>query len=494
MTHGALYQRLGQCLWCGGSLCNGETAMADELIPGRSHPAAVPAVATPPRRLRVLAWVALALLGLVVATVATLLVVSQGLLVLVVAGVSAAVVAIAATGWWAFTTRRPWKRRLNVSLAGIAAVAAVLVVALFSLRFAVAVVSLGVLTVGYVEAARRALAAAAAEVAGLLPSSVPVPPERPWLLVNPHSGGGKAVRVGLIEAARRRGVEVHVLTPGEDIQALATAAVTAGADAVGVAGGDGSLGAVAAVAVQHRLPFVCVPTGTRNHFAADLGLDRTRPLAALAALDGHERQVDVGMVNGRMFLNNVSIGAYAELVHESNYREHKLGTARTMLPEMLRTEQPTLDLRLHLPDRQLCADALVLLVANNPYGPGPLERAARPKLDTGQLQVSVLRARTGARIAAALTQLATPRAGENAWAEWTTPALRVESAADEIRAAVDGEAALLSAPLDFRASPGALRVLVPTGRRRARLADLVAPVRWSTVSTLLTVARTGRSR
>jgi len=460
--------------------------MADGPVPGHS-PTPPPAIARPEPGSRALAWVALALLLLVATTMVILLVVSEGMLVLLVAGVGVAVVVVAATGWWAFTTRRRWKRWLNVVIAGLAAGILALIVTIFSMRFAAALVSLAVFAVAYAEAARRALVSgpAAGEVAPLL---------RPWLLVNPRSGGGKAERFKLVAAARQRGLDVHLLTSGEDAQALASAAVAAGADALGVAGGDGSLGAVAAVAVRSQLPFVCVPVGTRNHFAADLGLDWARPRAALDALDGHERRVDVGTINGRAFLNNVSIGAYADLVHESTYRANRLGTAHAVLPEMLRSDQARLDINFELPDGQPCADALVLLVANNPYGTRPLEPAGRARLDTGLLQISVLRARTGAKIAAALARVRARGHDQDDWSEWTTSAFRVESPSGEIRAAVDGEAAVLVAPLDFRVWPGALRVLVPTGRRRLRLGDLLAPLRWGTVTRLWTAARTGESR
>jgi diacylglycerol kinase family enzyme len=285
---------------------------------------------------------------------------------------------------------------------------------------------------------------------------------------------------------------VHVLASGEDARALAEAAVAAGADTVGVAGGDGSLGAVAAVAVDAGLPFLCIPTGTRNHFAADVGLDRSRPLAALEALDGRERRVDVGTVGGRTFLNNVSLGAYAELVGESSYRDDKLGTARALLPGMLRAERPVPEVGFRLPDGEVCADAVVLLVGNNPYQPSPLQPGSRPRLDTGLLQVSVLRARTGSQIAAVLAQVATGRAGNTAsWLQWTAPAFRVRSPHPEIRAAVDGESTVLAAPLDFRIRPGALRVLVPLNRRR-RLTALFAPLGWRTARSLWTVARGGR--
>jgi diacylglycerol kinase family enzyme len=438
------------------------------------------------RRSRTLAALALVLLAVALASVIAGVVLTRGLLLLVVAVVGAAVLVAVACGWWALTTRRRWKRRLNLLVVAVAAVFAVLAVTLFSGVFAGYLAVLVVATAGYAELALRALPTAAPHAPG-----VGSPPVRPWLLVNARSGGGKASRLGLAQEAARRGVDVHVLAPGEDARALAEAAVAAGADTVGVAGGDGSLGAVAAVAVEAELPFLCIPTGTRNHFAADLGLDRTRPLAALDALDGGERRVDVGTVGGRTFLNNVSLGAYAELVGESSYRDDKLGTARTVLPGLLRADRPVLEVGFGLPDGEVCADAVVLLVGNNPYLPSPLQAGGRPRLDTGLLQVSVLRARTGSQLAAVLAQVATGRAGDGtSWRQWTTPAFQVRSAQREIRAAVDGESTVLQAPLEFGLRPGALRVLVPTNRRRG-LTALFAPLRWRTARGLWTVAHGG---
>ena len=117
------------------------------------------------------------------------------------------------------------------------------------------------------------------------------------------------------------------LDDGDDLEELARGS---GADVLGMAGGDGSLAAVAAVAIELDVPFVCIPFGTRNHFARDLGLDRDDPLAALAAFDdGQERRVDVGRVGDRLFLNNVSLGLYALLVHE---REHHRRRRNALAP------------------------------------------------------------------------------------------------------------------------------------------------------------------
>lgn len=108
--------------------------------------------------------------------------------------------------------------------------------------------------------------------------------------------------------------------------------------------------------------------------------------------------------------------------------------------------------------------------------------------------MSILRARTGAQIAAVLAQVATGRAGDRtSLVQWTTTAFQVSSADAEVRAAIDGEPTVLAAPLEFRTQPGALRVLVPAGQRHRFLASL-APLRMSTARTLWTIARGGRPR
>src|SRR5581483_7160288 len=153
------------------------------------------------------------------------------------------------------------------------------------------------------------------------------PPRRPVLFVNPRSGGGRAARAQLAERARERRIDVVVLGPGDDLEALADDAAAGGADALGIAGGDGSLAVVAAAAMEHGLPFVCVPAGTRNHFALDLGVDRRDLIGALDAFtDGVERPVDTAEVNGRVFVNNVSLGVYGDAVRQPGYRDAKVRT------------------------------------------------------------------------------------------------------------------------------------------------------------------------
>jgi len=164
--------------------------------------------------------------------------------------------------------------------------------------------------------------------------------------LNPAAGGAVAIREGLARAARKHGILVRVVERGQDARQAAQAAVEEGARTLAVAGGDGSVAAVAGVAMEHDLPLVVVPVGTLNHFARDLGLNLARPLDALNAIaSAHERSMDVGRINGRAFINNVSLGVYAQKLADPGYRQDKLGVAQAKLHAartLLRWLSPTL--------------------------------------------------------------------------------------------------------------------------------------------------------
>jgi diacylglycerol kinase family enzyme len=272
-------------------------------------------------------------------------------------------------------------------------------------------------------------------------------PQRQVLFVNPRSGGGRAGRAGLVEAARERGIEPVVLEPGDDLAAMAETAAAAGAEVLGMAGGDGSLALVASAASAHDVPFVCVPAGTRNHFARDLGLDPADLVGALDAYtDALERQIDIGDVNGRAFLNNVSLGVYGAAVQRESYRDAK---ARTLLETAAEVLGPSAELpgvRL-MDDREVVhTDPAMILVSNNPYAlRRPAESAARPVLDSGRLGVLMFQRPGGA-----------PRAPARAW---TARSLEV-TAGEPVAAGLDGEAIELAPTIRFTIRPRALRVRI----------------------------------
>src|SRR3954447_1199362 len=201
--------------------------------------------------------------------------------------------------------------RWAAGVVGIAALLAVPILYIAAGLLWVALLAVALLLLGAVAGG---VALTPASSSAMSPSEAPSA-RRPFLVMNPRSGGGKVARFDLIRAAEALGADVHQLVPGEDVQVLAEDAVRRGADLLGVAGGDGTQALVAAVAAQHDLPFLVIPAGTRNHFALDLGLDRVDPSKSLAGLtDGLELRVDLGSVGGRTFVNTVSFGAYAEIV------------------------------------------------------------------------------------------------------------------------------------------------------------------------------------
>jgi diacylglycerol kinase family enzyme len=290
----------------------------------------------------------------------------------------------------------------------------------------------------------------------------PLPaPGHPVLLMNPWSGGGKVGRYKLPDECRRRGIEPVVLQRGDDLRTLARNAAAEGAGALGMAGGDGSQAIVAQVAMEHDLPYVCVPAGTRNHLALDLGVDRGDVVGALDAYgaEGLERRIDLATINGVVFVNNVSLGVYANIVQSDRYRDDKLGTTLRMLPELKGTDATPFDLHFAGPDGDRQETADLLLVSNGPYRlDRPLGMGTRPRMDAGVLGVVAVSIEGAGRAAEFLAlETAGAVARFPGWRAWTALEFVVE-AGGPVPAGVDGEALALQPPLRFRTLPGALRV------------------------------------
>jgi diacylglycerol kinase family enzyme len=405
-------------------------------------------------------WLARAALAAAVGAIAVLIGFAglRGSIWLVAVGAAGAVLALAGV-WW-FLTRRGVLRWLAVALA---VAAPITVAVLYARERLIWVVALsGALWAVAAAAGRGALAGG---VSSMAPYEA-APPRRPFLIMNPRSGGGKVGHFGLAESARALGAEVTVLDgPGfVDVGQLARDAVARGCDLLGVAGGDGTQALVAGIAAEHDVPFMVITAGTRNHFALDLGLDRADPRRCLEALtDGVELRVDIGEVAGRPFVNNASFGAYAELVLSPSYRAEKTKTTLEMLPGLLVGRQRS-QLTAHAGDLTIDAPQ-ALLVSNNPYAMTDVAGLGRrDRLDGGELGVLAVRVDNAAQAAGLLR-----RRHARGLTSTTADSVVVEADDAEIPVGIDGEAAWLRTPVKCAVRAGALRVRVPRNRP-----DLVA--------------------
>jgi len=413
-------------------------------------------------------WLARASFALVLAAVVLVLAVA-GWRSLTLAGLAVlGLCAVLVGGYW-FLANRGILRWLALVLVVAAPVLIVVVFAWHHLVW-VAVVAVALMIAAAV-AARTALGGGGQDAA--MPAVPAARPQRPFLIMNPRSGGGKVTRFGLADKARALGAQVALLEgPGTvDVAALARQAVADGADLLGVAGGDGTQALVAGIAAEHHLPFVVISADTRNHFALDLGLDRDDPGACLGALtDGEELRVDLGVIAGRTFVNNASFGAYAEVVHSPAYRDDKRGTTLQTLPGLLSGHQGA----------RLTARAAgtviqgpqALLVSNGPYEMTDVAGLGRrARLDAGTLGVVAVTV-DSARQAVGLL-----RGGHGPGLTVLTAAeVTVDADTPEIPVGIDGETVMLPSPVRCAIRPRALRVIVP--RQRPGVPAPKAALEW----------------
>ena len=243
-----------------------------------------------------------------------------------------------------------------------------------------------------------------------------------------------------------------------------------GAEVLGMAGGDGSQADVAAVAVAHDLPFVCIPAGTRNHFALDLNLDRNDPRLALDAfVEGVERRVDHGLAGGKFFVNNVSLGIYPHVVDDPEYREGRMKAAASIIPQLMDPGTPR---------RSACSSTRrpaptttpprCCWSRTTPTGASRRSTAAAGgvSLDGATLGVLVIAAADAVELSAAPGRPpgARPdRRTSRASTRGPARSIRVDSDDATVLAGIDGEAMEMPAPLDITIVPKGLRVIVPVG-------------------------------
>jgi diacylglycerol kinase family enzyme len=383
-------------------------------------------------------------------------------------------------GYW-FLAKRGIQRGLGL----LVAMAAVITVLVFFLRqdaVIVAVITVALLALGG-AAAHRAMS----RPPKWMPTVRTPAPSKPFIVMNPRSGGGKVVRFDLQRKAEEMGAEVALLDgPGHvDVAAIVRDAVARGADLLGVAGGDGTQALVAGICAERDIPLLVISAGTRNHFALDLGLDRDDPSTCLAALtDGEEVRVDLGLIADRPFVNNASFGAYAEIVQSPEYRDNKNRTILAMLPDLLDPGQGS-RLTVRTGARTL-TDQQAVLVSNNPYGSGRLrDLGRRERIDQGVLGV-VAGHVTSAAEAAALLRRAQFRTITNLVGDGDVvidiDRSGAQRGAAEIPVGVDGEALMVPAPVRCSVRPKALRVRIPRARPGVPLSP--DPIDWNRLAGL----------
>jgi diacylglycerol kinase family enzyme len=401
-------------------------------------------------------WLARLAFALALASVLVLIVGATKNNGVLIAGVVGAAATLAG-GWWFLSNRGP-ARWFGAALC----IAAPIFVLVFYLvrNYVWQVLLAAALAALALEAAREALKRALPEAA--MPESETPAPQRPFIIMNPHSGGGKVGRFGLDSKAKTLGAEVSLLEGSGhiDVAALAKQAAAGGADLLGVAGGDGTQALVAGIAAERDLPFLVVSAGTRNHFAMDLGLDREHPDACLDALsDGVELRMDLGCIGDRTFVNNASFGAYAEVVQSPAYRDDKVGTTLSMLPDLLSGHAGP-RLVVHIDDKLTIEAPRALLVSNNPYDfSDPAGLGRRPRLDGGALGVVAVTVQNAGHAA----DLLRGRRGRGL-RQLLAHEVVIDADADEIAVGIDGEAIRLPTPVRCTIRPLVLRVRVPRDR------------------------------
>ncbi|QBE62338.1 diacylglycerol/lipid kinase family protein [Pseudoduganella lutea] len=260
--------------------------------------------------------------------------------------------------------------------------------------------------------------------------------------------------------------DVTLAGSGQEMIDVAREAVDDGAKVVVAGGGDGTLNAVASVVVDSPAAFGVLPLGTLNHFARDLGVPLALDDAIATIAHGRPMAVDVGEVNGRIFLNNSSLGLYPDIVRDRVKQQRRLGRGKWLafcwasLSALHRF--PFLSLRLHVHGSEHARRTPFVFIGNNAYTMEGFNIGERTRLDCGQLSLYMAQRPTRfglVRLAchALAGRLAQARDFDMLLAEDLT----IHTRRKLVRVATDGEVSLMAPPLNYRSRPGALTVIVP---------------------------------
>lgn len=294
-------------------------------------------------------------------------------------------------------------------------------------------------------------------------------PRRLIAIVNAAAGdeGKREIADGLMPVFADHGFDARLVMAGDgsEMDSVARDAVRAKPDIIVAGGGDGTINAIAAHVAGTGIALGVLPLGTLNHFAKALRLPLDPQLAATVVASGKTAVIDVGEVNGKIFLNNSSLGLYPRLVRRREEQQEQLGRgkwpAALWAAITLLRRHPLLDVRLTVNGKCINRRAAVVFIGNNVYSMSGLSIGERERLDCGQLSLFVTH-RNGRRglLALALRALFGRLRGAAGLDALVTEAVDIESRHMRLPVSIDGEVVSLDAPLRYRIRPGALTVIV----------------------------------
>ena len=301
---------------------------------------------------------------------------------------------------------------------------------------------------------------------------MPEPVAKPVRVILNATAGSNASTADWLQDMERKfrecgmNARIEHADSGERIAAAAAQAVKQGDACVVAGGGDGTVSAVASCLAGTAVPLGVLPLGTLNHFAKDLGIPLELDAAITTIAEGRARVVDVGEVNGRLFVNNSSLGLYPDIVLDRERQRQRLGRGkwRALLAACVHVGRryPLLSLHIELAGKSYDRRSAFVFIGNNEYAMEGFNIGERACLWAGQLSLYVTQ-RTGrfGLLLLALRAVAGRLRQARDFDMVTARSLVVRTPHKRIRVATDGEVSLMETPLEYHIRPGALRVMVP---------------------------------
>ena len=273
-------------------------------------------------------------------------------------------------------------------------------------------------------------------------------------------------RVSAVFRAAGIDAELMVAGDGVDVGDAAKRAIEGGATMVVAGGGDGTINAVASAVVGTDVTLGVLPLGTLNHFARDLSIPTDLEAAVRNLVDGRDATIDAGEVNGRVFINNSSLGLYPSLVHHREQQQMRLGrgkwTALFWAALLMLRRYPVLRVRIDVEGMHLTAKTPLVFIGNNEYVMSGLDIGIRERLDSGSLALYMprLQGRFGL-LRIALRALFKRGRRADDFVALRAREFTIDTTRKLVRVATDGEVRVTSTPLHYRIRAAALKVRIP---------------------------------